>query len=132
MDVELWTPIEGYEGYYEVSDKGFIRSLKSPHYEPGRDILRANGTGKDRIHMQVALSVDGESRRYYVSRLVAQAYLPGYDGQFVRYFDGNPTNCDASNLYYTVGSWIYHRTGSYNREPSRRSHVFSELDRIDY
>ena len=132
MDFEDWRPVEGYEGSYEVSNHGRVRTLKGIVSKTGTDILSACGAGKDRMHLQVALSSNNTSSRYYVARLVAQAYLPGYDGQFVRYFDGNPTNCSASNLYYTVGSWLYHLTGSYNREPNTRHHVFNELDRIDF
>ena len=132
MDIELWQPIAGYEGSYEVSNYGRIRTLKGIISTTGTDILTPCGAGKDRMHLQVALSSNNTSSRYYVARLVAQAYLPGYDGQFVRYFDGNPTNCVASNLYYTVGSWLYHQTGSYNREPNARHHVFNELDRIEF
>lgn len=41
--IERWLPVVGYEGLYEVSDQGRVRSLSRPGH-PGR-ILKPTGAG---------------------------------------------------------------------------------------
>ena len=57
---EKWLPIKGYEGLYEVSNYGRVRSLN----------YRKKGVRK------VSLVKDGVRKYYRVHRLVAQAFLP--------------------------------------------------------
>ena len=77
VDRERWVPVEGYEGIYQVSDKGRVRSLD-------REILLASGHKRKvkgrmlsprkcgvRYHNTQVVLCDGETRRAYsVARLV--------------------------------------------------------------
>ena len=101
---ETWKPVVGYEGVYEVSDKGRVRSLD-------RAILHKNGMVQRRKgkiiqlarmrsgHFKAALSRDGETTRVYVHRLVVEAFIGDYpEGTETLHVDGNPANNHVSNL----------------------------------
>ena len=67
---ERWKPIFGYDGMYEVSSLGRVRSLKF-----GK--VRVLRPGKHRQgYLQVDLCKDGKVNRFLVHRLVAQAFIP--------------------------------------------------------
>lgn len=66
--MEEWKDIRGYEGLYQVSSEGRVKSVK-------RNIFRVyndNGYG----YFMVLLSKDGEKKPFYVHRLVAEAFIP--------------------------------------------------------
>lgn len=69
MDNELWKPIPGYEGLYEVSDYGRVKSLRSNR------IMTAAPNRKENGYYRVTLSKNGISTKQYVHRLVVKAFL---------------------------------------------------------
>ena len=96
---ERWLPVPGYEGFYEVSDLGRVRSLSRPRH-PGR-VLKGRplpGSG----YMQVILSVGGVKHLHYIHRLVAAAFIgPCPEGQEVRHLpDRDRKNNTLANLAY--------------------------------
>lgn len=93
---EQWRDIEGYDGMYQVSDLGRVRSLK---YGKVR-VLRP---GKHRQgYLQVALCKDGNQKTVYVHRLVAQAFIENYDDSKTDINHRNEDKSDnkVSNLEY--------------------------------
>ena len=88
--MEEWKDIIGYEGYYQVSSKGNVRSLD-------RTLINANGVkssvkGKEIYkslvgagYYQVKLYKDGKKSNKYVHQLVANAFI------------SNPKNCSEIN-----------------------------------
>lgn len=77
MEKEIWKPIRGYEGYYEVSNLGRVRSLgnglthnKSMTYLSGGDL---------RGYRVVNLWKNGHGISKRVHRLVAEAFIPNPD-----------------------------------------------------
>lgn len=104
--MEEWRDIEGYEGLYEVSSEGRIRSVdRVVEYSNGRNhfykskLLRQL---KDRDgYMVVNLYKEKTSRQYRVHRLVAEAFLPNPDNLPVcNHKDENPSNNNVENLEY--------------------------------
>lgn len=98
---EQWLPVKGYEGLYEVSSLGRLRSLDrescGKHYR-GK-IHLDNQTGK---YITDILCKDGtrSSRRRH--RLVAEAFIPNPEGKSdVNHIDGNGHNNCISNLEWT-------------------------------
>ena len=92
---EQWKPIEGYDGKYLVSNMARIKSLK--HLKPRILAVFTNNKGYDRV----ALSKDGKSRHFLVSRLVAQAFCPNPDPEnatTVDHVDHDTSNNRADNL----------------------------------
>ena len=104
-----YLPIKGYEGLYEVSDSGTVRSLD--RLVIGKDgvaypfkgkVLRA-APNKDVGYLQVNLWKDGEGTSYYVHRLVALAHIPNPLGlPEVNHKDGNRQNPAKSNLEWST------------------------------
>lgn len=70
---EQWRDIEGYEGAYQVSDLGRVRSRKSGEWK----IKIGNKDNDGYLH--TGLSKDGKRTTYTVHRLVANAFIPNDD-----------------------------------------------------
>lgn len=82
---EVWKDVVGYEGRYQVSNNGRVQSLIS-----GRTMsLFDNGKG----YLGVALSKNGNVKRFYVHRLVAMAFLENRNN----YPEVNHKNGDKSD-----------------------------------
>ena len=70
---ERWLPIKGYEGLYEISSYGRVRSLN--YRNKGiRKVLSCHA--RLGYYIKVSLVKDGVSKYYRVHRLVAQTFLP--------------------------------------------------------
>ena len=101
---EIWKPIKGYEGLYEVSNYGRIRSFDT--YRKGRNgsIRFCKGRIlKFHTHQQgylyVGLWKNNKHKTYKVHRLVAQAFLPNpHNYPCVNHKDENKTNNNVDNL----------------------------------
>lgn len=101
---EEWRDIPGWEGYYQVSDQGRVRSVdRVVHGVDGREINRKGKITKlqarDERHLKARLSRAGRQKRFYVHRLVAEAFhgaIP--QGFVVRHLNGDPTDNRAENL----------------------------------
>lgn len=119
-DDEIWLPISGYEGLYEVSSLGRVRSLPRPRAKGGPLALPPDFHG--RLH--VTLYKAGVQKVAQVHRLVANAFLgPLPPGMETRHLDGNPVNNAASNLTYGTRSENQHdsiRDGTHKE--ARKTH----------
>lgn len=96
----------GYEGTYEVSNLGQVRSLSRPDSwgRPvrGRALSPDAGSGG---HLRVKLTRNGVSRRFFIHRLVLAAFVgPRPEGMEACHNDGNPTNNIVSNLRWDTKS----------------------------
>lgn len=107
--IEEWRAIAGFEGYYEVSNLGNVRSLTRvlrPSYRPmtleGKPLKpRPMRSG----HLQVNLRRNNTSRNHLVHRLVAIAFLgQPLPGQEVRHLNGEPTDNRLQNLAWGTRS----------------------------
>lgn len=133
---EQWKPIEGYEGIYEVSSLGRVRSLDRivpalsnrtgtiiDYHRKGRILKQRKVFGG---YMAVGFEVKGDNRHenHFVHRLVARAFVPGYrEGMDVNHKDEDKTNnradnlewCDRQyNINYGTGKW---RRRKFNARP---------------
>jgi hypothetical protein len=111
MDIERWVSVIGYEGFYEVSNFGRIRSLdrisfsnkRSNQLIRGKILLpRVNKHRQNRY--TVCLWKNGKVKYDYVSRVVLEAFIgKPLPGQESAHCDGDPTNNCLDNL-----RWTYH------------------------
>ena len=91
--METWKPIAGYEGLYEVSDLGRIKSLKYGKEKIMKPQKINNG------YLLVELYKDGHKKQKYVHRLVADAFIQNPNNlETVNHKDEVKTNNAASNL----------------------------------
>jgi len=99
---EVWKPIEGYEGLYEVSNLGRVRSTKFRNNKTEFDrirILKANDNGRG--YPAVTLSIHGKTKTYCVHRLVALAFIPNPQNlPDVDHIDHNRNNNVVTNLQW--------------------------------
>jgi len=90
---ELWKPVLGLEGKYEVSDRGRVRS----RYRVRR--THANGEG----YLQATLPFSTGPRSVGVHRLVLEAFVgPCPEGKQAAHLDGNPGNNRVENLVWAT------------------------------
>ena len=113
---EIWKPVVGYEGLYEVSNLGNVKTL---HYYGGRrQKLMSLGKRSDG-YLTVGLSKNGICKHYSVHRLVAIAFIPNPDNlEMVNHKDENKENNNADNLEWCTRS--YNQLYSINLHPERK------------
>lgn len=111
---ERWLPVPGYEGYYEVSSEGRVRSLDRFVDHASRwggtyrgfcrgKVLSTSPTDQRRgdFHQKIGLCRDGKRSGQLVHRLVMLAFVgPCPDGMEVCHNNGDPTDNRLSNLRY--------------------------------
>lgn len=105
MKEEIWRPVVGYEGLYEVSNYGNVRSLDriitysngSAHKTKGKVLIPLKGR-----YLRVCLAEKGDWKCMQIHRLVAQAFpeICGdfFEGCVIDHLDGNPYNNVAENI----------------------------------
>lgn len=121
---EVWKPVVGYEGYYEVSSLGRIRSVKrtvkgidGKNYRLNSAIKRQFDNGKG--YYYVSLCVNGVQKPMVVHRLVAKAFLPNPDNlPEVNHKDENPLNNRADNLEWCTRQYNQ-RYGTHDERVAR-------------
>lgn len=104
---EIWKDVVGYEGLYEVSNLGRVKSLaKKTMRSDGRENIYhekvLGGTVSDTNRMKVGLSKDGSVRFHEVQNLVLLAFVGPKSGPKVRcsWKDNNPLNNHLDNLFW--------------------------------
>lgn len=99
MTTELWKPIKGYEGFYEVSSKGRVRSVERIDARGQHRKSKIMSVKKIQNAKKATFFRDGKSKTFTLKKLVADAFLgePKPDEKLVC-VDGNPDNICAENL----------------------------------
>lgn len=111
---EVWKDIEGYEGLYQVSNLGRVKSLK-------KNIIRKQVLGKDG-YLRVTLKHNGKAKTLSVHRLVAKAFLKNvFNYPEVNHKDENKANNNISNLEWCTRKY----NQNYNGLPMR---IASKID----
>lgn len=110
--MENWKEINGYEGYYEVSDAGRVRALTRTvpvkkkngisMVAQREQILKQHANEKG--YLCVRLHREDKFKRFKVHRLVAEAFIPGDATLTVNHKDGDKKNNHSKNL-----EWLTHQ-----------------------
>lgn len=101
MEIEIFKDIKGYEGLYQVSNLGRVKSLNY-HREGREEVLN---TGECRGYLKVNLSKNGKVKTVKVHRLVATVFLDNPEGKpEINHIDENKENNRVDNL-----EWSWHK-----------------------
>lgn len=98
---EIWLPLVGAEGYYEVSNMGRVKRVRAHHGMYAGAIIKPGPTLKG--YLQVGLSVANKHHTVKLHSVVACAFLgPRPDGLVVNHKDGDKNNNSVGNLEYVT------------------------------
>lgn len=103
MNKEIWKDIPGYEGLYQVSNFGNIKSLKRKmNKRKCEEIIKTTSLG-GKGYKRVSLCNNGKIKYYYVHRLVAEAFIPNENNKpTVDHIDRDKLNNNVTNLRWAT------------------------------
>ena len=110
MIQEVWKDIKGYEGLYQISNLGRVKTLNricKIHRKATREIKEIILTTKflPKGYCFIALYKNNKETKFYIHRLVATAFIPNIDNKpQVNHKDGNKNNNVVSNLEWVTPS----------------------------
>lgn len=117
IDIEIWKDIKDYEGLYQVSNWGRVKSLGNGGTHKTSRILKSEKN--TRGYLQVQLSKNGKRKWFFIHRLVAEVFLENPENlPQVNHIDEDKTNNRVENL-----EWCEHK---YNMNYGTRNERISK------
>jgi len=109
QSLEIWKDIVGYEGYYQVSNYGKVKSLDRICWNGKVNFIRNSKIIKDFINKKgyhtVSLNKGKSPKSYYVHRLVAIAFIPNPENKLqVNHKDGNKSDNRSWKIEWSTSS----------------------------
>ena len=118
---EIWKDIKKYEGLYQVSNLGKVKSIRNNKLMK----LRTDYRG----YLDVLFSVNKKTKRYKVHRLVAEAFIPNpHNLPQVNHKDENKQNNFANNLEWCTNEYNYHYGTAIERRTKTLLERYSRTD----
>ena len=111
--IEQWKDIEGYEGLYQVSNLGNVKSLNRTSIKEGRDYRVKEKILKTFLcssgYPTVVLSNNGKKETLMVHRLVALHFIPNpHKYEQINHKDENKNNNNVDNLEWCTQDYNLH------------------------
>lgn len=127
-DTEIWRPVVGYEGLYEVSNTGRVRSL---NYNRTGKVRELKPEATEAGYLRIALCKDGKAKNHKIHAIVMAAFVgPRPEGYDVNHIDECKTNNRVENLEYcTRRENLNHGTHN-ERSAATRSMPVLEFDQF--
>lgn len=117
---DIWRDIPGYEGIYQASTEGKVKSLN--YKNTGKEgELKASLESSGYLHL--VLSKDGVNKTFRVHRIIALTFLEPIPGKnHIDHIDGNRLNNSVSNL-----RWVSQKENN-NFEPYKKCNSESHIN----
>lgn len=136
MSKEIWKEIDGYDGFYEVSNRGRIRSYKcqGPGNKKAETPTLLTLKKEKYGYRRITLFDRGKRTIHLIHRLVGEAFVPNPDGKpQINHLDSDPSNNNAENLEWSTQSEnIQYAFDKGRKKPNRGSEVVgSKLTKSD-
>ena len=114
---EIWKDIKGFEGLYQVSNMGRVKSVR-------KNIILKNQIAR-KGYERVILCINNSPKNYFVHRLVANAFIPNPDNlPQVNHKDENKLNNRVENLEWCTQKYnVNYGTGIAKRARSQSKKV---------
>lgn len=126
MQEEIWKDVVGYEGLYQVSNLGRVKSLGFDKWHKGR-VIKPHFDGL-KHYLFVQLHKNKTSKKINVHRLVAKAFIPNPNNlPQVNHKDENKTNNNASNLEWCTNEYNI----NYNNGSAMKKAIKTRYERYD-
>lgn len=109
---ERWRDIDGYDGMYQVSDLGRVRSRKSGEWK----VMKASKTGSG--YLKVVLCKDKQKKNRMIHRLVAQAFIENNDE--TKIYINHRDECKQNNRFWNLEYCTPKYNNTYNYIHHRR------------
>lgn len=94
---EVWKDVVNYEGYYKISNMGRVKSLLGRNERLMKTHISRNG------YVKLDLSKIGQTKKVYVHRLVAQAFIDNPDDKpVVNHINSDKQDNRLSNLEWVT------------------------------
>lgn len=123
--MEKWKDIKDYEGLYQVSNLGNVKSLARSTTK-GKVLVKS--FDKDG-YQKVTLSKLGFHKQFSVHKLVAIAFIPNpYNFKEINHIDENKTNNSTNNLEWCTSKYNNHYGTSISRRSRNRKVEILQYD----
>lgn len=133
--IEIWKDVVGYEGLYQVSNLGNVKSMGriKANNQPTKEKLMKKYIGRG--YYRVALYLDGKMKNKSVSRLVAQAFIPNTENKpCINHINGIKTYNIVENLEWCTvleNSQHAYNTGLTTKTPINFIYTSKEIAQLD-
>lgn len=125
--MEIWKDIKGYEGKYQVSNLGRVKSLIEWHGNCHLDkwvkkekIITPTNNGYG--YLIIGLANRGKRKNFYIHRLVAEAFIPNPENlPVINHKDYNKQNNNVNNL-----EWMTQKENTNYSKPNMKKIHFSD------
>ena len=116
IETEIWKPIKDYEGLYEVSNFGRVKSLGNGKSNNSKErILKPGKVGGG--YLKICLCKNREINQFFIHRLVAETFISNPDNlPEVNHKDENKENNSVENL-----EWCTHKDNCNHGTRNERS-----------
>lgn len=95
--METWKEIKGFEGHYQISNLGRVKSIKK-----GKELILCESVGTSGYRINV-FSLNCKPQTLMIHRLVAAAFIGDANGRQVNHIDEDKLNNNVDNLEYVSG-----------------------------
>lgn len=134
---EIWKPVKNYEGYYEISNLGRVKSLdrfvkQKNHYIHRQECIKQSRIDANGYYV-VTLCKDRKSISTYIHRLLAEAFIPNPDNKpCVDHINTITTDNNLENLRWVTSEensnnclTLKHFKADANKEASIKKRLLS-------